>query len=295
MLLSMPKIAMTVVGVAGRTLASSIVRCSLGFVLASVAVQVGGHVGGMRFAIDFPSIATFVGLIVLLLGLAAGRRQANRGSDTMRFAALAEERSIERSRIATRARAALHDTVLNDLHALTLSDVGTLTDAHRAFLARDIASLTHPALLLNEATLRARAGGDAVLSSGLGPVIRSARQRGLVVEISGDPQILAQLEPGVVSEVVKAVDQALVNVSKHANVNEAEVAIVAGVDTVNVVVTDAGTGFDASAVDAQRMGLRVSISQRVESVGGTVRVWSTPGSGTAVLLSVPLATPGAVT
>ena len=40
-LFSLPKIAMTVVGVAGRTLPAAIARTTLGFVFASVAVQLG--------------------------------------------------------------------------------------------------------------------------------------------------------------------------------------------------------------------------------------------------------------
>ncbi|MEF2977466.1 sensor histidine kinase [Subtercola sp. YIM 133946] len=289
LIFSLPKIALTVIGVAGRTLRSAIARCLGGFVLASLAVQVAARMVGIPFALDFPAIATCLGLILLLAALWFGRRQSTRGAATMQAAAEAEERMIERSRIASRASAALHDTVLNDLHALTLTAPGSLTEAHRAFLVRDIAALAHPGLLVDEAMLKVRASGRAIVTSGLAPVVQSARARGLRVTISGDPGILAELEPGSIAEVVKAIDQALVNVSKHAEIDVAELAVVAGVDSINVVVSDAGCGFDPKLVDEQRMGLRVSVHQRIESLGGTVKVWSTPGAGTAVLMSIPRA------
>ncbi|MCU1475560.1 MAG: hypothetical protein JWQ64_253 [Subtercola sp.] len=292
LLFSLPKIAMTVIGVAGRTLGSAVARCTLGFVFASLAVQFAARVAGITFSFDLPAIGTFVGLIVLLATLWLGRRQSLRGTATMQAAAQAEERMIERTRIASRASAALHDTVLNDLHALTLTTPGELTDAHRAFLARDIAALAHPGLLVDEAMLKVRASGEAIVTSGLAPIIHSARGRGLKVTISGDPGILSELAPGTIAEIVKAIDQALINVSTHANTDVAELAVVAGVDTINVVVTDAGSGFDPKQVDDQRMGLRVSVRERIEGLGGTVKIWSTPGSGTAVLMSVPRAVYG---
>ena len=135
--------------------------------------------------------------------------------------------------------------------------------------------------------LRVRASGDAIITSGLTPIIQSARARGLTVTISGDPGILSELDPTALTEIVKAIDQSLINVSKHAHTDVAELAVVAGVDTINVVVTDAGTGFDPQKVDDQRMGLRFSIRERIEGLGGTVKIWSTPGSGTAVVMSVP--------
>ncbi|QWT24868.1 hypothetical protein KPL76_05785 [Subtercola sp. PAMC28395] len=294
LLFTFPKIAITVVGVAGRTLGGAIGRCTVGFVLASVAVVVAATTAGLRFAFDFTAIGMYVALLLLLAALWLGRREAQRGSSTMKAAGEAEERMVERSRISSRASAALHDTVLNDLHALTLTAPGRLQEAHRAFLARDIAALAHPALLVDEAMLKVRAGGDALVSSGMAPIIQSAKVRGLAVTLSGDADILLGLDSDTLIEITRAVDQALINVSKHAHVDSAEVAFVAGVDTINVVVTDAGTGFDPAQVDDQRLGLAVSIRQRIETIGGSVRVWSTPGSGTAVLLSIPFAGSGAL-
>lgn len=293
LLFAFPKIAMTVVGIASNSLVSALARCTLGFVLASVAVQVAARRSGLAYAWDYAAISIYVGLLLLLVTIWLGRREAQRGSSAMRAAAETEERMIERSRISSRASAALHDTVLNDLHALTLTTPGQLEEAHRAFLARDIAALAHPGLLIDEAMLKVREGGDAIVSSGIAPIIHQAKQRGLTVTVSGDPGILLELDARALAEVTRAVDQSLVNVSKHAHVDTAELAFVAGVDTINIVVTDSGAGFDPAQVDDQRLGLSVSIRQRIETLGGSVRVWSTPGAGTAVLMSIPRVVYGA--
>jgi signal transduction histidine kinase len=51
-----------------------------------------------------------------------------------------------------------------------------------------------------------------------------------------------------------------------------------------VQVADTGCGFDVSEIPHARLGLRVSIRERMEAVGGSVRVLSVPGGGTSVVI-----------
>jgi signal transduction histidine kinase len=53
------------------------------------------------------------------------------------------------------------------------------------------------------------------------------------------------------------------------------------------MVIDAGRGFSEHLVGSDRLGLRQSVRRRIESVSGEVRLWSTPGHGTSVLIQVP--------
>jgi len=55
-----------------------------------------------------------------------------------------------------------------------------------------------------------------------------------------------------------------------------------------VMVIDSGSGFVEQSVGGDRLGLRQSIRGRIEGVGGSVQVWTTPGVGTSVSLTVPL-------
>jgi signal transduction histidine kinase len=57
---------------------------------------------------------------------------------------------------------------------------------------------------------------------------------------------------------------------------------------VSFMVSDEGEGFDTTAIDPRRLGIRDSIIGRMEAAGGTARIWSSPGAGTTVLLSVPV-------
>ncbi|GAA2242531.1 hypothetical protein N1031_14505 [Herbiconiux moechotypicola] len=51
-----------------------------------------------------------------------------------------------------------------------------------------------------------------------------------------------------------------------------------------IVVADTGRGFDTTGVPADRLGLRISIRERMLAVGGRAEVLSTPGEGTRVVI-----------
>jgi signal transduction histidine kinase len=53
-----------------------------------------------------------------------------------------------------------------------------------------------------------------------------------------------------------------------------------------VFVRDRGVGFDPSMVDADRRGIRDSITGRLTRVAGGAAVISTPGEGTEVSMQV---------
>ena len=60
---------------------------------------------------------------------------------------------------------------------------------------------------------------------------------------------------------------------------------------VSVLVEDDGVGFDPDEVlGTSRLGL-VGIRERAESLGGTFVIESAPGSGTTVVVEVPIADP----
>ncbi|MCL5256914.1 MAG: sensor histidine kinase [Chloroflexi bacterium] len=87
----------------------------------------------------------------------------------------------------------------------------------------------------------------------------------------------------------RVVQEALQNVRKHANASQVIVAIDRpDPHTLNVCVTDNGDGFDYTNI-AQRNGPfgLVSMRERAESIGGKIRIKSSPGRGTEVALSIP--------
>lgn len=87
-----------------------------------------------------------------------------------------------------------------------------------------------------------------------------------------------------------AAREALVNVAKHAQVDRADVFCEVDPDdagALEIFVRDRGIGFDPDAVPDDRKGLALSIRQRVESRGGTVRVRSTMATGTEIAIRMP--------
>jgi signal transduction histidine kinase len=53
---------------------------------------------------------------------------------------------------------------------------------------------------------------------------------------------------------------------------------------VKLVISDDGLGFRPSRVPDQSLGFRFVIIKRVESVGGKVRIDSSPSNGTQIIL-----------
>lgn len=89
--------------------------------------------------------------------------------------------------------------------------------------------------------------------------------------------------------VYRFFQEALLNVIKHADVDEAVVELVVGEDVVRARVVDAGPGFDPCAVrpsGGRHVGLGL-LRERARLSGGHLDVTSVLGSGTTLTLELP--------
>ena len=102
---------------------------------------------------------------------------------------------------------------------------------------------------------------------------------------------LDDLAPATVAALVGAIEECLENVRRHAGVEAASLVVEDAPDGFRCVVSDEGRGFDVTAIGRDRLGLSESVRARVADVQGRVIVWSTPGSGTTVILTVPKGVP----
>jgi signal transduction histidine kinase len=85
----------------------------------------------------------------------------------------------------------------------------------------------------------------------------------------------------------RAAQELLFNVVKHARVKEAAIAVRQHGRYVCLSVSDHGRGFDPQQLrEVAGYGL-LSIRERVELLGGRVKIRSTPGKGSTVLVIVP--------
>ncbi len=184
----------------------------------------------------------------------------------------------------------LHDTVLATLTLLAHSGVGVSVSALTEQAAEDAALLRQLRLGFDPDPT---ASGDYKLKpveeSTLGNTLESVKQRfkrmGLEVNWHGTGQVLLPSE--VLDSFLLALAECLENVRRHSGVSEAHVTITDDETTVRAMVTDSGKGFDVASIEEGRLGFTESIVARLRDVGGNARLFSSPGSGTTVVLEVP--------
>jgi signal transduction histidine kinase len=100
-------------------------------------------------------------------------------------------------------------------------------------------------------------------------------------------ELRSRLDLQAETVMYRAIQEALTNVSKYAQTDEASVSIADNGDTVTVRVEDRGRGFSR---DSKGKGVGLfSMEERARSVGGQLEVESAPGQGTRVTLTVPRA------
>ena len=116
------------------------------------------------------------------------------------------------------------------------------------------------------------------------------RSNNLLVHIYDESRSV-QLDETIASSLFRTVRELLINVSKHAGVDAAEVSVLADGDKLLITVADAGIGFDAKQglMPSADGGYGLfSIRERLGSIGGTMQIDSQPGDGTVVVVTLPL-------
>jgi PAS domain S-box-containing protein len=88
----------------------------------------------------------------------------------------------------------------------------------------------------------------------------------------------------------RIVEEALINVERHAGVSEVGVELTVEAATLTVTIRDTGTGFDPAATGSGR-GLG-SMRAWAELLGGTLDITAAAGEGVTVTATLPVATPG---
>ena len=88
------------------------------------------------------------------------------------------------------------------------------------------------------------------------------------------------------SALIKAAREAMVNAAKHSGADKIDVYAEVDDDLVEVFVRDRGRGFVMEQIDADRMGVRGSIIDRMARHGGRARIRSSTEDGTEVRLEM---------
>ena len=209
------------------------------------------------------------------------------------FAQSAEYGALEeRNRLARE----IHDTLAQGLSAITLQleTAEALLDAANADRAR---KSLHQALALARTSLdearrtmmdlRAAPLEGRTLAGALQALADEwATKANLPVgfEIAGDA---GNLPLRVEAGLYRVAQEALTNVSRHAQAQHVRLCLTVTPDQAQLIVEDDGRGFDPSQTPKDRYGL-IGLNERVKLLGGTLKLESSLGAGTRVEANIPL-------
>jgi signal transduction histidine kinase len=140
---------------------------------------------------------------------------------------------------------------------------------------RDISHRLHPAKL--------RLVG---LVPSLSSLQREFSQADLVITFSHE-NVPDALPHDVTLCLFRIVQEALQNAVKHSGAHEVSVRLCARQDGLALTIADDGVGFDLADAWDKGLGL-ISMGERLESVGGILKIESGPGLGTRLEITVAL-------
>ena len=215
-------------------------------------------------------------------------RRARERTLKARFAAALDER--------TRLAREIHDTLLQGFTGISLKLVaatGKLAGPPEVVTAlRDVIVLAQKTLVDARRAvwdLRSPSGPGADFTAALRAAAEdSARGTGLAIEYltEGEPR---PLDAEVEGASLRVVQEAITNVVKHAGATTVRVRLEFGERRMRLSVTDDGRGFDMRShlpTFGGHWGL-LGMRERASQIRGRLRVRSTPGRGTKVVLWVP--------
>jgi signal transduction histidine kinase/ligand-binding sensor domain-containing protein len=224
-------------------------------------------------------------LLLWTLHLARVRRIAHE------FNMRLEERLAERGRIARE----LHDTLLQGFQGLTLHfqavlDHITDPESARNMMQKALGQADRVLIEARERVHDLRAEGTAanelsqVLAS-FGDELVKDRAVAFKVTVVGAPQ---SLRPVLGDEISRIAREAVGNAVRHSQASTIEVEITYARSNLSLRIRDDGHGIDPEILGSGRQGHwgLSGMRERAQKIGGQLNIWSNPGNGTEVDLTI---------
>ncbi len=238
----------------------------------------GGEATLAKAAQDAAFVTLFPAALVTLTHLLR-----NSARDVDKATDAAAEASAERARIdaiereRSRVDALVHDSVLT-----------TLLVSARATQASEQQSALELATQAIEKLNAAAADNTDELISVLSfsqALTEAIERQDPSIDIGFSGATGRSLPIEVASALTDATSQAVANSLQHAGrAAKRLLRIKVTKKEIKIVITDDGNGFRVSRIARNRLGLRLSIIQRIENVGGRVFINTQPGEGTDIVL-----------
>jgi signal transduction histidine kinase len=275
-------------------------------VIGLTAVNVGAQLAYGRFDAATVASLSLFGVLTLLLALLLGGYINRIIEQSYLRAALIDELERTRAELVEMSREAgalaERERLAQEIHdalAQGFTSVIMLVQAAEAALER--ADLTAVRRQLAIADLAARDGlaeARSLIGALVPPALQGASLSDAVgracedlgarfgftahLEVEGDAVALSHNAEIV---LLRAVQEALANVGKHARASSASVVLAFGEKVATLVVTDDGIGFDPERAVGFGLG---QLRSRATQVGGQAEISSRVGGGTTVRVTIPL-------
>jgi len=104
------------------------------------------------------------------------------------------------------------------------------------------------------------------------------------LQVIGDDELPLTQEQNLL--VYRVIQESIQNVLKHAQATEVSIILNNSTDTVDVKITDDGKGFEIEKLNYNSLGLR-NMLHRAKLLKGELKISSTIGNGTEILLHIP--------
>jgi signal transduction histidine kinase len=145
---------------------------------------------------------------------------------------------------------------------------------------------------IREEIMGLRAARDGLVPSLQTYLSGYGRMTGVVPDVRITPAAASLRLTGATEiQLLRIIQEALSNVRKHAGLEKATVSLDLAGDTLRLEVADDGRGFDPDSparTGWPRFGLQ-TMRERAGAVGGTFELCSSPGTGTSIVVHVPVA------
>ena len=204
--------------------------------------------------------------------------------------------SVERERAAISRE--IHDDVGGSLTALKFDLAWIARRSEDPQLRQRVQSALETVTHAIEASQRIMHNlRPAILDQGLVAALqwmtaRFEKRTGVATVFRTSHEALPPLPAGVALTAYRTAQEALTNIDKHAQSRRVSVDLLLAHGVLSLEVADDGRGMDKAALaKARSFGIR-GLHERAATVGGWIELSSSP-QGTTLLLSVPLADPGA--
>jgi signal transduction histidine kinase len=223
-------------------------------------------------------LTKFTELLATAIANAEGRAEVDASRARIVATADATRRRIERD---------LHDGAQQQLVWLALAvraaqaTVPEGLEQHRTELGRVVDGLTAALDDLREIALGIHPAG--LSEDGLTPALKRLVARS-PLRVNLDCRADGRFPEPVEVTAYYVVSESLTNAAKHADTPVVDVAVAADGDTLRVEVRDDGRGGADPAGGSGLLGLK----DRVEAIGGRMRLTSPPGAGTSLSIELPL-------